>query len=279
VKRESHGLVSSFLHDHLQPGDEVEVAAPRGGFVLDEGAEPVLLISAGIGVTPVLAMLQQLASENTPREVWWIHTTHDADTHAFSTEVAALLDDLTSAHSLVFYTTPRQALDVEAGMRAGRLTKDVVMRLGLPTDAVAYVCGPEKFMDDVTTALGAVGLSAGRIHTERFGSVSAINPGVVGADTPEPHQPPGPPGAGPLVTFARSGLATAWSDSYASLLELAEACDVPTQWSCRTGVCHTCATAVLSGAAAYDVPPLESPGDDELLICSVHPTEDLVIDL
>ena len=109
--------------------------------------------------------------------------------------------------------------------------------------------------------------------------MSAINPGVVRADTVEPHQPSGPPGTGPLVTFARSGLAAAWSDSYLSVLELAEACDVPTQWSCRTGVCHTCVTSLLSGQASYDTTPLEPPGDDELLICSAHPTEDLVLDL
>jgi ferredoxin len=81
------------------------------------------------------------------------------------------------------------------------------------------------------------------------------------------------------VTFARSGLSTAWSDGYASVLELAEACDVPTQWSCRTGVCHTCVTAVLSGEASYETPPLEPPGADELLICSAQPTADLVLDL
>jgi ferredoxin len=81
------------------------------------------------------------------------------------------------------------------------------------------------------------------------------------------------------VTFARSGLTAAWSDTYSSVLELAEACDVPTQWSCRAGVCHTCATAVLTGEASYETPPLEAPGDDELLICSARPTGDLVIDL
>ena len=81
------------------------------------------------------------------------------------------------------------------------------------------------------------------------------------------------------MTFARSGLTTAWSDTYSSVLELAEACDVPTQWSCRTGVCHTCVTAVLSGEASYETPPLEAPGEGELLICSAQPTADLVIDL
>jgi ferredoxin len=134
-------------------------------------------------------------------------------------------------------------------------------------------------MVQVGAALAGAGIDPARIHTERFGSRSPINPGVVRAAAPPPHQPPGPPGAGPAVTFARSGVTTAWSNTYASVLELAEACDVPTQWSCRTGVCHTCVTAVLSGEASYEVPPLEAPGDRELLICTAQPTADLVIDL
>ena len=279
VKRESHGVVSSYLHDHLQHGDRLEVAAPRGGFVLDDGADPVLLISAGIGLTPVLAMLHGLANERSTRDVWWIHTTHDADSHAFSSEVADLLSRLPSAHSLVYYTTPAHPLAADSVIRAGRLTADVIAGLGLPTDASAYVCGPETFMDDVAAALADTGLDRARIRTERFSSRSPINPGVVGADAPPPHQPPGPRAAGPAVTFARSGLTTAWSDEYASVLELAEACDVPTQWSCRTGVCHTCVTAVLSGEASYETPPLEPPGADELLICSAQPSADLVLDL
>jgi ferredoxin len=128
-------------------------------------------------------------------------------------------------------------------------------------------------------ALAGVGIDPARVHTERFGSRPPINPGVIGADLPPPHQPPGPPGNGPAVTFARSGLTAAWSDTYASVLELAEACDVPTQWSCRTGVCHTCATAVLSGEASYAIAPLEPPGDSEVLICSAQPAADLVVDL
>ena len=279
VKRAQRGLVSSHLHAHLHDGDQIEVAAPRGGFVLEEGTGPVLLVSAGIGLTPVLAMLHRLASERSPREVWWIHTTHDADSHAFASEVDDLLGRLPSGHSLTYYTSPTQPLAVGARIRAGRLDADVLAGLGLPADADSYLCGPESFMADVAAALAGIGIDPDRIHTERFGSRSPINPGMVRADLSPPHQPPGPPGAGPAVTFARSALTADWSDSYTSVLELAEACDVPTQWSCRTGVCHTCVTAVLSGRATYDVPPLEAPGADELLICSARPVADLVLDL
>ncbi len=279
VKGETHGQVSSYLHGHLRQGDRIEVAAPRGDFVLDDGPDPVLLISAGIGVTPMLSMLHRLADPPGARQVWWIHTTHDADSHAFSDEVADLIGRLPSVHSLVYYTSPGQPPAPDSGIRTGRLTSDVIALLGLPDLAIAYVCGPESFMDDVTEALADAGVDRGSIHTERFGSRSAVNPGIVAADVPPPHQPAGAPGGGPTVTFARSGLTTAWSDDYGSVLELAEACDVPTQWSCRTGVCHTCVTAVLSGEASYDLPPLETPGVDELLICSARPTADLVLDL
>jgi ferredoxin-NADP reductase len=238
-----------------------------------------MLISAGVGQTPLLAMLHRLADEESHREVWWIHTTHDASTHAFATEVAALVRRLPAAHSLVYYTTPDEPLDGTAGVRAGRLTSEVVAGLGLPVGASAYVCGPTTFMDTVGEALLSLGIQPERVHTERFGSRPAVNPGLVRAEVAPPHQPSGAVGTGPAVTFARSAIATRWSAAYGSVLELAEACDVPTQWSCRTGVCHTCVTAVLSGKAVYQTPPLEAPGDDELLICSATPTEDLVLDL
>ncbi|MDQ1635000.1 MAG: hypothetical protein QOJ32_1809, partial [Frankiaceae bacterium] len=230
-------------------------------------------------VTPLLAMLYRLAREHSSRVVWWIHTTHDMASHAFSREAADLLGRLPTAHSLVYYTTLAEPLAPDSGVRAGRLTAEVDPGLGLPTDAYAYVCGPETFMDDTLAALVGIGIDPARVHTERFGSRPPINPGVIRAALPPPHQPPGPPGNGPAVTFARSGLTAAWSDTYSSVLELAEACDVPTQWSCRTGVCHTCATAVLSGETTYAITPLELPGDSEVLICSAQPTADLVIDL
>jgi len=279
VKRESDGLVSAHLHERLRPGDRVEVAAPRGDFVLDEGSGPVLLISAGIGQTPLLAMLHGLARERSRRDVWWLHATHDADSHAFAEEVGDLLGRLGSVHSFIFYTASTPPLAPGPGVQAGRLTTGVLAALALPSDAHAYVCGPPPFMGAVGAGLTGVGIDPAKIHTERFGSLPPVNPGVVGAKEQRPHQPGGPPGTGSAVTFARSGITTAWSDNFSSILELAEACDVPTQWSCRSGVCHTCATGVLAGAASYVTPPLEPPGDHELLICSARPTSDLVIDL
>ena len=277
IKRETAGGVSSYLHDHLGPGDVVEAAAPRGSFVLEDGPGPVLLISAGIGITPVLAMLHELVEQHSARAVWWLHTTHDADTYVFAQEAGELIASLPSGQSHVFFTAGVEPLP--SGVKAGRLNADAIMQLDVPDGAVAYLCGPPPFMHQVTAALTEAGVDPGNIHTERFGARDAINPGVVGAPVPPAHQPPEPLGTGAAITFARTGLTVRWSDRYATLLELAEACDVPTQWSCRTGVCHTCVTAVLSGSTVYTVEPLERPGPDETLLCSCRPDGDVALDL
>ncbi|MGA8246042.1 MAG: MOSC and FAD-binding oxidoreductase domain-containing protein [Nocardioides sp.] len=275
VKREPLGRVAPYLHDHLRPGDRLDAAAPRGDFVLEEGTGPALLMSAGIGVTPVLAMLHRLARDGSRREVWWIHTSHDSESYVFGNEVADLLASLPHARELVYFSSGDRS---PPGVTSGRLTAAEVARLGVPSGASAYICGPLSFMDDMQTALVGVGVDARNIHVERFGSKAALNPGIAGGPA-RPHLPAGSAGAGPEVTFARSGLTTRWSDAYSSVLELAEACDIPTRWSCRSGVCHTCVTAVLEGDVVYPTPPLEPPGDGEALICSSRPSGELVLDL
>ncbi|MFC1431678.1 MOSC domain-containing protein [Streptacidiphilus sp. N1-3] len=281
VKREPHGVVSTYLHTTLRTGAVLEAASPRGDFVLaDDRTRPTVLVSAGIGVTPVLAMLYQLAAEADPGPVWWIHTTRDRAQHAFADEAHQLLARLPDAHEHVFYTAPTESdLPLPPGAVHGRLTPGTLAGLGIPAAADAYLCGPEAFMADLRTALGELGLSTDRIHSERFGALGAINPGVTTVSTTPPHQPPGAPATGPLVTFTRSGLSTRWAPSYPSLLDLAEACDVPTRWSCRTGVCHTCTTPVVSGLADHTPPPLEAPAAGEILICCATPTTDLLLDL
>jgi len=283
VKRETHGIVSAYLHSQLRPGSILEVAAPRGEFVLTDDRNPVLLISAGIGVTPVLAMLHQLTTATSTRDVWWIHTARDATQHPFADEAHRLLQSLPRTHEQIFYTSSNTSSEAEAApatpVITGRPTLAALAGLGLPADAAAYICGPATFMTAMRDTLVELGIAPDRLHTELFGARPAINPGVTDARHATPHQPPGPPGTGPQITFARSGLTARWSNQHQSLLELADACDVPTRWSCRTGVCHTCVTPVLSGNVSYDPSPLEMPGIDEALICCAQPTSDVVVDL
>jgi ferredoxin-NADP reductase/MOSC domain-containing protein YiiM len=269
VKCEDHGVVSQWLHTHVEPGSLVEAAAPRGDFYLTEGMGPVILISAGIGITPVLAMLHALSAARSAREIWWLHTTRNPQTQAFAAEVAALIESLPNARQLVFFTQTQ-----------GRLDQSAISALGLPHGAAAYLCGPTQFMADMREALSAAGLDDTNIHSELFGALPPINPGIVDAGPRRPpHAPPGTPGTGPSITFARSGLTVNWSDGYANILDLAEACDVPTRFSCRSGVCHVCETGVVAGATTYVQTPLEPPGASTVLICSAAPASDLVLDL
>ncbi len=279
VKHEPHGTVSSYMNRNLQPGTILDAAAPRGEFVLGDGSGPVLLISAGIGVTPVLSMLHQLATRRSERDIWWLHGARGPREHPFAAEAHALLACLPHARELVFYSAATPPERHRANATAGRLTKDKLAGLGLPASASAYVCGPASFMTDMQDALTAVGVDPARIHTELFGALPSINPGLTGQNGRPPHQPDGPSGTGPLVTFARSGISARFAASRRSVLELADACDVPTRWSCRSGVCHTCITPLLSGDVTYSPSPLEPPADGEVLICCAQPGTDIVLDM
>ncbi|MGW1886674.1 MOSC domain-containing protein [Streptomyces sp. NPDC001970] len=281
VKHEPHGQVSSYLHTSVHPGDLVEIASPRGTFVLEDGTRPVVLISAGIGATPVLAMLHHLTAAQDPRPVWWIHTARDRTHHAFADETRALVAQLPNAREYITYTAPAEPSPHadEPHISQGRLTAHSLAAMGVPPDADAYVCGPPAFMDNLGRYLRDHGLSPEQIHTEAFSALPAINPGITPTTTVRPHQPPGPTGTGPLVTFARSGIAARWSAARTSLLELAEACDIPTRWSCRTGVCHTCITPLVSGDITYIPQPLEPPEPGTILACCSQPTTEVVLDL
>ncbi len=269
VKREEHGLVSQWLHAHIQPGVVIDAAAPRGDFHLTDGSAPVVLVSAGIGVTPVLAMLHALAEAGSDRDIWWLHTTRSPETQVFTTEVTSLIESLPHARQRVFYTQTGDRMDHRS-----------LAALYLSSDATAYLCGPTQFMTDMRDALVSIGLDSAHIHTELFGALPAINPGVVETGQRQPpHAPPGTAGQGPSITFSRSGLTVNWSPDYGSILDLAEACDVPTRFACRSGVCHVCVTGVVAGTTTYVQSPLEPPEPGTVLICSAAPETDLVLDL
>ena len=280
VKREPMGSVSAYIHDHVKVGDIIDVAAPRGDFFLAEGSDPVVLISAGVGVTPVLSMLHALAETGSTRPVWWLHSARNGVEQAFAREARELLNQLPHSKSAIFFSSP--GADDRVGGdydHHGRLSAESLCALGLPPEAGVYVCGPEPFMDAVSDALIECGLAAGQIHSERFGAHAAITPGIAATPPRPPHVPEGPAGTGPDVQFARSALSAPWRSDDTSLLEFAEACDVPTRWSCRTGVCHTCETGLLSGRVRYDLEPLEPPAEGNILLCVATPIEDVVVDL
>jgi ferredoxin-NADP reductase/MOSC domain-containing protein YiiM/ferredoxin len=280
VKRERAGAASGYLHTRLAVGDQLDVAAPRGSFILDRTHAPVLLISAGIGATPLLAMLHGLAEEHSDRETWWLHGARSGREHSFAAEAKVLLASLPNVRNHVCYSRPGPS-DV-AGRdfdSAGRLSAPLLAELQPPLDAEAYLCGPAPFMDEIGAGLAAQGIEASRIHTEPFGPAPGVTPGIVATPARTPHPPAGQTGTGPRIAFARSDLTIAWSSDFGSLLELAEACDVPVRWSCRTGVCHSCETTLIAGNVDYTPDPVEPPTVGSVLICCSRPRDDLVLDL
>ncbi len=281
VKLEPNGAAGTYLGNRVRVGDTLDVSAPRGDFVLKEGIGPVVLLSAGIGVTPVLSMLHALSVAGSRRQVLWIHAARDGEHHPFGAESRRLLNMLEHARGHVCYSAPaasdRMGDDFDD---TGRVSQTVLEKIGLPVDADVYLCGPASFMHDMKGTLERMGVPGSRLHLERFGGVESFNPGVTGTSVRAPHLPPSEVAEGPLVSFARSGIAAHWNAlAYPSILELAEACDVPVRWSCRSGVCHNCESGLVSGTVAYEPEPLDKPADGNVLICCARPAGDIVVDL
>jgi ferredoxin len=163
---------------------------------------------------------------------------------------------------------------------AGHISRSVFDGIGVPRDADVYLCGPNHFMADMKAELSSFGVALERIYVEMFNGGESMTPGVVSAATRVPHPPKDEDNTGPLISFARSGIAAHWNGStYQSILELAEACDVPVRWSCRTGVCHNCESGLISGAVTYEPKPLDQPAEGNLLVCCSQPVRDVVVDL
>jgi len=280
VKVEPNGAAGDYLNSNVRTGDVLDVSEPRGSFTLRPGDGPVVLLSAGIGATPVLAMLHALSASATLREVWWLYSARDGKSHSFGAEVRQLLTMLARGRSQIWYSRP--AADDREGREynaTGRLEIKVLDQLGVPREGDFYICGPSSFLSDLSTGLAAWGVPPDRIHSEIFAGGPSLRPGMTATPVRAPHQPAGTPGTGPLVSFARSGIAARWRLDDKSLLELAEACDVPVRWSCRTGVCHNCESGLISGSVTYQPDPLDPPADGNLLICCSRPQSDVVIDI
>jgi ferredoxin-NADP reductase/MOSC domain-containing protein YiiM len=281
VKR-STGAGSRHLHDHVHARDLLQVSAPRGSFTLTPGEGPVVFLSAGIGATPLLAMLHSLAENeaNRKREVWWCYGARNGREHPFATEVSDLLNRFRRSHAFIAYSKPedrdRQGHDYDL---AGHLHLSELQHQALPKDADFYLCGPNAFLSDLTAELKSWGIAASNIHSEVFGAESSQTPGIASTTNVAPHPPAESTGAGPKVSFTRSGLTVPWDSRYGSLLEFAEACDVLVRWACRIGVCHNCESGLIDGNIRYTTEPLDQPTAGSVLICCSIPESPIDLDL
>jgi len=279
VKNELNGVGSSFLCNRAREGDVLDVSAPRGSFTLRSSQSPVVLLSAGVDATPVMSMLHALAAEKSKREIWWIYGARNRGDHPFAEESRSLLKQLSRGRGYIVYSRPtatdQDGTDFDA---PGHIDTPLLERIGVSPASDFYLCGPSSFLQNMLDSLKNWGVLAGNVHTEIFGALESITPGMAQV-AHTPHLPPGPPASGPPVSFARSGITVPWDSKFASLLELAEACDVPVRWSCRTGVCHTCMTGLIGGSIVYNPEPLERPAPGNALVCCSQPTGDVTLDL
>ena len=279
VKRESNGIGSSFLCDRAHDGDLLDVSAPRGTFTLRPSKNPIVLLSAGVGATPVMAMLHALAAESSQQEIWWIYGARNRRDHPFAEESRSLLKQLSRGRAYIVYSRPSATDKMGADFDApGHVDTALLERIGVSQASDFYLCGPTSFLQNMRDGLHNWNVPATNVHSEIFGTLEAITPGMAQVNH-TPHLPPGPPGSGPAVSFARSGITAAWDPKFASLLELAEACDVPVRWSCRTGVCHTCMTGLIAGSIVYNPEPLEKPAPGNALVCCSQPNGAVTLDL
>jgi len=278
VKSELNGIGSPFLCNRAR-GDLLDVSAPRGSFTLRPGQNPVVLLSAGVGATPVMSMLHSLAADKSQREIWWVYGARNSVDHPFAEESRSLLKQLSRGRGYFVYSRPAAIDKAGADFDApGHIDAALLERIGVSRDSDFYLCGPTSFLQNMRDGLRNWGVLGGNVHTEIFGALESITPGMAQV-VHTPHPPQGPPGSGPPVSFARSGITAAWDPKFASLLELAEECDVPVRWSCRSGVCHTCMTGLIAGSIIYNPEPLERPAPGNVLVCCSQPNAAVTLDL
>ncbi len=275
IKRQGGtALVSTFLHDNAKPGFALEAMAPRGKFVLDQSSErPLVLISGGVGITPMIAMTNHIINEGLRtrnfRRTYFIHGAQNGQVHAFAGHIRRLAaeHDALSAH--IRYSHPGDNDRLGETHDSEGHVDIALLKSILPFDDYDfYLCGPPPFMQSLYDGLIELGVRGERIHYESFG------PATVLKHDAESKQPPakGQPVDGPVtVRFADADVEVDWLPDKGTLLELAEAAGLAPQFACRSGICGTCATRIKCGTVDYLEEPSAPHADDEVLICCATP--------
>ncbi len=270
------GRSSNYFHDRVEAGTRLRARSPRGKFYLDpKGERPVALISAGVGLTPMISMLNAIVEAGSGRPVWFIHGARNGREHAMGAHVRAVAGENDNVRAHISYSRPLPE-DVEGRDHdgKGRVDGDLLKRLLPDNDLDFYLCGPTPFMKALYNGLLGWGVPEDRIHYEFFGPGSALTEGdgaEAAADCVECS-------AEIEVTFSRSGLTAKWNPSFASILDMAEGLGLSPDYSCRSGICHTCMCALEDGEVEYVEEPLDPPDPGSVLICCSKPKTDLVVD-
>ena len=268
------GLASNYFHNHVEVGTVLRAMSPRGKFTLDEDSVcPVVLVSGGVGITPMISTLEQLVADNETcgckRPVWFIHGARNGAEHAFGDHVRSLAARCNLVHVHFRYSQPTaEDRSGSAYDSVGHVDIELFKSLLPFDDHTFYLCGPTAFMQAMYSGLKSLNVVDDRIRYEFFGEgLSLHERGVeakaLGASLPD---------TGPVpVRFSRSDIETAWDPSKGTLLDLAESEGLRPAYSCRSGICHTCTTKIVSGKVDYIEPPMAVPEEGEVLICCSYP--------
>ncbi len=274
------GVASNHLHDHVEVGSKLLSKAPRGKFFLDpHGETPVVLLSAGIGLTPLISMLDAIVESGSRRPTWFIHGSRNTREHAMREHVRRVAEDNDNVHTHIRYSKPL-ATDV-AGRDyddQGHVDIELIDHLLPDNDCDFYLCGPTPFMKSLIDGLLAWGVPAFRIRYELFGPASLL--GNRGSVARPKRMAEASQCCGEIeVTFSKSGVAASWNPSLESILDLAEANGLSPDYSCRSGICRTCMCVLEQGEVEYVMEPLEPPDEGSVLICCSKPRTNVVVEV
>ena len=269
------GRASSYLHARIGEGDVLDLKAPAGGFFLDQkSSRPVVLVAGGVGLTPLVSMLDWLVATNSKREVWLFHGVRNGAEHPMRNHLAAICRSRPNVRMVVAYSRPTRSCVRGVDYHVpGHVTADLLAPLVKARDCEIYLCGPAAMMASLRRGLVGLGVEPVKIKQEAFG------PGLRQEDAAALQQK----GSHEIKTFrvryALSGKTAAWTQEHGSLLELAEAHGVKARCACRQGMCGTCTVAVTSGAVGYLRHPANDPDPGSCLPCIAKPESDLVLQM
>lgn len=275
------GLASSHLHDHVAVGDILRVRAPGGRFYLERSDAPVVLIGGGVGITPLLSMLNWCLAEQPKRELWLFYGVRHGEELVMPAHLQAMAVQHPNLHlhlclSEPQATPPDGAVSHRSGpvhYHHGRVDIALLRRL-LPLKPYHfYICGPTPMLESLVPALEDWGVPEQRIHFEAFGPASIPRKKSLAAlpacDDADPA---------PLVRFSKSNKQMPWDSGMGSLLDFAQAQGVAVDSGCRAGSCGSCQTAIVSGEVRYLHPPDFTPEPGTCLLCVCTPKTDVTLE-
>lgn len=267
------GLVSNYFHNNVNEGDILDVKAPGGKFFLEtEEQFPVVLLAGGIGLTPLLSMVNTVTARQSMREIWLFYGVRNPSELIMKEHLLSLHNRFPTLHFFICYSDPRSTAinEEECGIK-GNISITLLQKVLPSNNYEFYLCGPPPMMESLVTGLKEWGVPEERILFEAFG------PASVKRTTPASVEP-----ASQLdkiqVAFTKSGKSLSWDSKAESLLDFAEMNGISVEFGCRAGSCGTCLTAVKSGEVRYQIDPGEKPETGSCLMCISTPKGDIVLD-